>query len=69
MSKCAYCDGHCSAHADEKSHGICPECLAKHCPDCPESRRYMEAMSRGRSAQVRGGMVNLALMGMLAGMR
>jgi hypothetical protein len=54
MSRCAYCGGHCSAHVDEKSHGICQNCLANVSPNCPESIKHAEAMRRAAEANARG---------------
>ena len=53
MSRCAYCKGHCSK-GDEKSHGICSDCLVMVSPNCPESLKWKEAMRRARAAFQRG---------------
>lgn len=50
MSRCAYCKGHCTAGGDEKSHGICQDCLMKVSPNCPPAKKHAEAMKRGRRA-------------------
>lgn len=69
MSRCAYCGGPCSAHADENSHGICDPCAARVSPNSPRAVAYREAMSRGLTKMVNAGMVNLALAVMLEGLK
>jgi len=59
MSRCAYCGGNCTAHSDEKSHGICENCLVKVSPNCPMARRHSEAMKRGRKKMEEAGFHNL----------